>query len=303
VTSFSSGNLAPLFSTSVANATSTPALSFSLTSQAANLVFASPNGASGAPTFRSLVANDIPSLTGAYIDLTSTQTITGVKTFNNATNSFTGSFAGTHSGNGAGLASLTAANISAGTAGISITGNAATATSAATATTAGNVTGIVAVPNGGTGVNASTTAANLVFASPSGATGSPTFRPMTAADLPAPQNTRTICYVAGADNNTTALDSTFSQKSFFDNLIGTMTITAARCQVDAGSATLQVFKNNLGTAITSAATACTSTPGSAFQTLTLNGTPSLALNDTLDLSITAATTAKRLTVCVAGTVN
>jgi hypothetical protein len=185
-------------------------------------------------------------------------------------------------------------------------GNAATATSAGTstsATTAGNVSGIVAVANGGTGVNSSSTAANQIFASPSGASGAPTFRAMASTDLPAPQNTRTICYVAGADNNTSALDNTYTQKSYFDNLIGAMTITAARCQVDAGSATLQVFKNNLGTAITGAATACTSTPGSAFQTLSLNGTPSLALNETLDLSITTATTAKRLTVCVAGTVN
>ncbi len=301
VTGFSSGNLAPLFSTSVATATTTPGLSFSLTSQAANSVFAGPNGASGVPTFRSLVAADIPSLTGSYVDLTSTQTITGVKTFNNASNSFTG----THSGNGSGLTNLTAANIAAGTAGINITGSAATATSATTATTAGNVTGIVAVANGGTGVNSSATAANQIFASPNGASGAPTFRAMTAADLPAPQNTRTICYVAGADNNTTPLDTTFSQKGYFLDMIGNMTITAAKCQIDAGtSATMVVNKNTSGTitAVTQS-TACSATSG--WTTATLSGTPTLSVNvDQLDLSITAISgTVHRLTVCVAGTVN
>ncbi len=61
--------------------------------------------------------------------------------FANAANAFTG----THSGNGSALTSLNPANLSSGTAGISITG------SAASATTAGNVSGVVAVANGGTG--------------------------------------------------------------------------------------------------------------------------------------------------------
>lgn len=63
VTTFSAGNLSPLFTTAVANPTTTPALSFSLSSQSANVVFAGPtSGGAAAPTFRSLVAGDIPSL-------------------------------------------------------------------------------------------------------------------------------------------------------------------------------------------------------------------------------------------------
>ncbi len=65
VTSFSSGNLSPLFTTSVATATSTPALSFSLATQAANTVFAGPatgEGGPQAPTFRALVAADLAGL-------------------------------------------------------------------------------------------------------------------------------------------------------------------------------------------------------------------------------------------------
>lgn len=67
VTSFSSGNLSPLFTTSVATATTTPALSFTISTQAANLVFSGPtSGGAVAPTFRSLVAADIPSLSSVY---------------------------------------------------------------------------------------------------------------------------------------------------------------------------------------------------------------------------------------------
>ena len=62
VTNFSAGNLSPLFTTSVASSTTTPALSFALANAAANTVLAGPNGALGAPTYRALVAADIPSL-------------------------------------------------------------------------------------------------------------------------------------------------------------------------------------------------------------------------------------------------
>jgi len=69
VTSFSAGALSPLFTTSVATATTTPSLTFALSTQAANVVLAGPTtGAAAAPTFRSLVAADIPSL--AYIPTT-----------------------------------------------------------------------------------------------------------------------------------------------------------------------------------------------------------------------------------------
>lgn len=61
LTSFSAGNLSGLFSSSVATATTTPALSFSLNSQSANTIFAAPDGSSGTPAFRSLVKADLPS--------------------------------------------------------------------------------------------------------------------------------------------------------------------------------------------------------------------------------------------------
>lgn len=79
VTSFTAGNLSPLFTTSVVNETTTPSLSFTLVSQNQNLVYASPNGSGGSPSFRSLVAADLPSglisgLTASYVPYASSAT-------------------------------------------------------------------------------------------------------------------------------------------------------------------------------------------------------------------------------------
>lgn len=71
VTNFSSGNLSPLFTTSVASPTTSPVLSYSLISQSPNTVFAGPaSGGSGTPSFRSLVTADIPGLSGFVVSIT-----------------------------------------------------------------------------------------------------------------------------------------------------------------------------------------------------------------------------------------
>lgn len=63
VTSFSAGTLSPLFSTSVATATTTPALSFSLSTAAANTVFGNFTGGVAAPTFSAAPAFSAANLT------------------------------------------------------------------------------------------------------------------------------------------------------------------------------------------------------------------------------------------------
>lgn len=83
VTTFSAGALSPIFTTSVATATTTPALSFTLSSFAQNGVLIGPvSGGAGVPTVRTLAAGDISGagtlanntsgtaagLTSAYID-------------------------------------------------------------------------------------------------------------------------------------------------------------------------------------------------------------------------------------------
>lgn len=61
VTDFSAGDLSPLFTTTETNATTTPALTFTAVTQNKNLVYASSATDDGkAPTFRSLVAADLP---------------------------------------------------------------------------------------------------------------------------------------------------------------------------------------------------------------------------------------------------
>lgn len=66
VFNFSSGNLPPLFTTSVNTANTTPVQSFSLNNQSANLFFGGPiSGGSAAPTFRSITSADLP-LTSPY---------------------------------------------------------------------------------------------------------------------------------------------------------------------------------------------------------------------------------------------
>jgi hypothetical protein len=61
ITSFSAGNFSPLFTTSVATPTTTPALSFAAISQSPNVFYAGPtSGGSVPPTFRAIVSADVP---------------------------------------------------------------------------------------------------------------------------------------------------------------------------------------------------------------------------------------------------
>lgn len=73
VSSFSAGNLSPLFTTSVANATSTPALTFTISNAAQNSILAGPSsGGAGAPayqtapTFSGVNLTALPTTTGLY---------------------------------------------------------------------------------------------------------------------------------------------------------------------------------------------------------------------------------------------
>lgn len=75
VTSFSSGNLSPLFTTSVATATTTPALTFSLSTAAAHTFFGNNTASTAAPAFASIGNGDLPG--SGSITLNTTSPITG----------------------------------------------------------------------------------------------------------------------------------------------------------------------------------------------------------------------------------
>ena len=109
-------SLPSLFTVTNSPVSTTGTLTGTLASQTMNTVFAAPSGAAGAPTFRALLAADIPALnqnttgtaanvtgtvavanggTGSatqnFVDLTTTQTIAGSKTFSGGLNVSTGS--------------------------------------------------------------------------------------------------------------------------------------------------------------------------------------------------------------------
>jgi hypothetical protein len=66
-------SLPAIFTVTGSPVTSSGTLTATLANQTTNLVFASPNGSTGTPTFRSLVAADIPTLTAAKISDFDTQ--------------------------------------------------------------------------------------------------------------------------------------------------------------------------------------------------------------------------------------
>jgi hypothetical protein len=65
LTNFSAGDLSPLFTTSEATTTTTPALTFSLSTAAAHTFFGNNTGSTGAPSFSSIGLSDLPTITVA----------------------------------------------------------------------------------------------------------------------------------------------------------------------------------------------------------------------------------------------
>ncbi len=78
VTSFSAGALSPLFTTSVATATTTPALTFTLSTAAANTVFGNATGSTAAPGYTTAPSVVSLSLSGAQALWEPSSTSTGL---------------------------------------------------------------------------------------------------------------------------------------------------------------------------------------------------------------------------------
>lgn len=106
VTSFSAGDLSPLFTTTEATITTTPALTFTASTAAQNAVLAGPSsGGTGAYSFRALAVADIPTLnqstTGSAATLTTARAIYG-NNFDGST-ALTQIIASTYGGTGNGF--------------------------------------------------------------------------------------------------------------------------------------------------------------------------------------------------------
>lgn len=159
--------------------TSAGTIALSLASQTANQVFAAPNGSNGAPTFRSLVAADIPALTSTYLGLSTGGTVSG-------NTSFTGTVSLGSSATATTPPTIDSTTKVATTAWVNAQGYLTSAVSSvglalpnifsvtnSPVTTSGTLTGSFVSQT-----------ANHVFAAPNGSSGTPTFRTLAAADIP-----------------------------------------------------------------------------------------------------------------------
>jgi len=178
--------------------TSSGTFAVTLISQLQNLVFASPSGSSGVPTFRSLVILDLPSTTNGQLYI----------------------------GNGAGV---TANTLTAGD-GILITNGAGTIMIAANISIGMTVPSSFLSVTPTTATNGQTFAvslisqsANRIFASPDNAAGVPSFRAMVTRDMPALGNGQ--IYIGNAGLPTVSTLSAGTGITITPGM-GTLTVTA-----------------------------------------------------------------------------
>lgn len=186
-------SLPGIFTVTVTPITTTGSLTATLATQTANAVFAGPGtGADAAPTFRALVAADVPSLSATKIgsgQLATARGGTGV----DASAAVNGALLiGNNTGFSLGTltpgAGITITN-SAGGITISATGGGGSGTVTSVGLALPGIFNVTVTPVTTTGTLTATLAtqtANLVFAGPgSGSAAAPTFRALVALDLPA----------------------------------------------------------------------------------------------------------------------
>jgi hypothetical protein len=160
VTSFSAGSLSPLFTTSVATSTTTPALSFALSNAAGGTLFGNNNTTSGAPAYTSSPVLGIPGTSNGSIALSSS-TASGLYTIAAPANSATPT-----------LTLPTVSNVLASQ--LAGDGTIFSSTPLNVASAAGTIT--LPAPQSQT--------ANTFLAAPNGSAGAPVFRTLVAADIP-----------------------------------------------------------------------------------------------------------------------
>jgi hypothetical protein len=259
-----------IFTVTGSPVTGTGTLTGSLANENANLIFSGPStGSAAAPTFRSLVAADLPLFT---------TTLNGaVSASGGGTSNFLradGSWA-SPAGSGGTVTSV----------GLSLPGIFTVTGSPVTST--GTLTGSLA-----------TQSANLVFAGPSsGGALAPTFRSLATADLPANQTIRAIG--AGFDGGGSALTSGSTAVTYF-TVPFACTIAAWNITVDTGTITFDVWKIATGTAIPTVANSIVASAapaiatGTAIHSTTLTGwTTAVAANDIFGVNINTVATATK----------
>jgi hypothetical protein len=278
------------------------------TSQTANTFYAAPDGSSGAPTFRAIVANDVPTLnqntTGTASNVTGVVAIvnggSGTTTAQTAMNAFAGAVtSGSYlRGNGTNVVMSTIQAADVPTLNQNTTG------------TASNVTGTVAVANGGTGLT-SGTSGGVLFYSASGTLASSAVLAASAIVLGGGAGTAPATTTTGT-GVVTALGNNANSIGGFTTIDGTATLTNKRIdpRVSSTSSTASItpdissFDQYAVTAqaVTLTINAPTGTPVDGnkliFRILDNGGVQSLSWNATytvIGVTLPTTTTASKMT--------
>lgn len=241
VTSVTVGNLSPLFNSSVATSTSTPAITFTQISQTANRLLIAPDGTNGVPTFRTLVSGDLPIIPISKGGTNSTAALTGNKVMVSSGSAIieSPSIDTTELSYLNGINGLTNGVLRKGT-GVLTTG----AINLASA----DVTGILPIGNGGTGITTTPANGRLLIGNGSG---------YTSATLTAGAGI-SVTNGAGAISIASSIPT-------INSLSGALTIntgtTGSDIAVNSSSTTITI---NIPTATSSARGALSSTDWSTF---------------------------------------
>lgn len=212
--------------------TTSGTLAATLANQTANLIFASPDGSTGAPTFRALLAADIPSLSADKIGsgtLPIARGGTGNTTANAALNAFLPSQS-THSGKILSTDGTNTSWVAAGGAGTVTSVNASVASVPELVVTGGPITASGTL----TFTKASQTA-NYFWGAPNGSAGAPVFRALVAADLPSHSHVKADISDFAHDHNSIYYTKTELSTASTGNLVDWTNVKSKPTQFDANT--------------------------------------------------------------------
>lgn len=225
-------SLPTMFTVSNSPVTSSGTLTAVLANQLANLVFASPDGSTGAPAFRALTAADIPSLSADKIGsgtLPIARGGTGNVTANAALNALLPAQT-SHPGKILSTDGTNTSWVSAGGAGTVTSVNASVASVPELVVTGGPVTA-----SGTLSFTKASQTANYFWGAPNGSAGVPVFRALVAADLPSHSHVKADISDFAHDHNSIYYTKTELSTASTGNLVDWTNVKSKPTQFDANT--------------------------------------------------------------------